>query len=58
MHLVEYHIVPHFYRKTTELPVVCVCAFFNVYFFLRERDTEIPNLKQDPGSELSAQSLT
>ena len=42
--------------------------FFNVYLFLRERETEhkqgrgrereIQNLKQAPGSELSAQSLT
>ena len=48
--------------------IECILFFFNVYLFLRQRETEYErgrlreretqNLKQAPGSELSAQSLT
>ena len=48
--------------------ISCFFFFFNVYSFLRDRDRaqvgegqrerETQNLKQAPGSELSAQNLT
>ena len=55
-------------RKTLVVVAPLVFCVFNVHLFLRQRETEneqgrvrereTQNLKQAPGSELSAQSLT